>query len=131
MRRTEGKVSIAQIVVLAGLVAGGYFGVQYLPVLTSKGAAKDIARVAAVKMNVEPNDSVIREYIDTEARKRKLPIGPSQVVLRRDFPQPGMYTVELGWTHQTKHVWGKNVVRQLKVSETSDGTTGKILKNAE
>ena len=68
--RNAGKISVGQVVVLALIVVGGYFGVQYLPLLSQKAAAKDVARRAAAKMVIEPNDSVIREFIQTEATKK-------------------------------------------------------------
>lgn len=130
-RRTAGKVSVASIVVLALVGAGAYFLFKYLPLWMEKASAKDIARTAAAKMVIEPNDAVVREFIQTRAKEKGLTLPPSQVVLRRNYPNTGMFTVELGWTHQMSHPWGSRKVMNMKVAEVADLSGGKLLKNAE
>jgi len=130
IRRTSGRISVGGIVLLAVLLVAAYFGLQYLPVISQKARGGDIARNAAAKMVIEPNDYVIREFIQEQAKQKGLTIPPSQIAVRRNHPQRGMYTVELKWNHQIKHVWGKTKVVNLHVAETADTSGGKVLKNA-
>ena len=129
-RRERGRVSVSQIVMLAALVAGLYFGVMYLPILSHRWAMGDIARKAAAKMIYEFNDMEIREFVRTEAEQHTgIQIGTSELWLERRR-QPTQYVVTIRWTEQVKHLWGKNHVMKMAVTEGVE-PGGTVIKNAQ
>ena len=128
--RARGRVSIAQVVALAILAVGLYFGFMYLPVFTHKMGMGDVARKAAAKMVVEMDDMKIRNFVyETAKHDTGVQVGPSEVFVKRDT-QPIANTVTIRWTEQIKHVWGKNHVMKMEVVETI-GHGGVTMKNAQ
>lgn len=129
MTRERGKFSIGGAVVVVLLVAGLYLGFMYLPVGLHKWTMGEVARGAASRMMVEFDDNAIRNKVVDEARRNGLTVGPSEVLLQRD-PVARKATVTIKWTEQVKHIWGKNHVIRMQVSEIAAPGDIKI-KNAE
>lgn len=133
MRRARGRVSIAQVVGLAVLAAGLYFGFKYLPVLTHRMGLADVARGAAARMVVDLNDAKIREQIHQEARARTgVQIGMSELFLERKTHPVLENRVTIRWTEQIKHPWSKSPhVIKMEVTETAAVGNEKVMKNAQ
>lgn len=132
MRRSSGKVSIAQIVGLAILAVGIYFGWMYLPVLSHKMAMDDLARTYAARMLIDYDDTKMREEIRARAKSETgIEIGHmSELFLERRTSPKIKRVVTIKWTEQVKHVWGKNHVLKMSVSQSIE-PGGKVMKNAE
>ena len=129
--RQAGRVGIVQVVAVVVLAAALYLGFMYLPVLTHRMTMSDIARRYAARMLIDFNDAKMREEIFLEAKKDTgIQIGMSELFLQRK-QQPLSTHVTIKWTEQVKHIWGKNHVIKMSITESADNSGGKLIKNAE
>ena len=129
--RQSGRVSIAQVVAVGVLAVAGYFAFMYFPLLTHRMALGTIAREGAAKMLIEFNDGKLREEIFQKAKTETgVQIGMSEMFLQRQS-NPIKATVTIKWTEQVKHVWGKNHVLKMSVTESAQPGAVKFGKNAE
>jgi hypothetical protein len=132
MRRMGGRVSVVQVVGLAVLAVGLYFGFRYLPVQMHKMGMGSVARTAAAKMMVEVDDAKIRNQVYQDALSETgIQIGTSELLVKRERNPVIKNTITIRWTEQVWHPWSKAPhVMKMEVSE-SIGAGGIKIKNAE
>lgn len=130
MRRTfEGRISVGGVVMVALIASGLYFGAMYIPVLTHKMSVRDVAREQAARMLVDFDDMRIRQQAYEKVLARTgIQIGTSEMLLLRE-QNPNRCSITIRWTEQVKHLWGKNHVMKMAVTESAQPGAIKM-KNA-